>query len=190
MIETENTADDRNELSHTIHSPRALLRATILAAALAIVVLISVVLPAEYGIDPTGVGTVIGLTTLARAEVITDADELATTSKEAGYQEDSVNISVPAGAGLEYKFHLVKGEVMRYDWSSNEIELYFAFHGEPAGDTTGYFESYTVGTAASIRGTFTASFDGSHGWYWENKTQLPIVVELNTQGTYDVIGIK
>jgi hypothetical protein len=190
MTETENTADDHVELSHTIHSPPALLKATILAAVLAIVVLISVVLPAEYGIDPTGVGTVIGLTALTRAEVITDADELATTSRKVGYQEDSVNISVPAGAGLEYKFHLVKGETMRYEWSSNDGELYFDFHGEPAGDMTGYFESYTVGTGASIRGTFTASFDGSHGWYWENKTPSPIVVALNTQGTYDVIGLK
>ena len=85
---------------------------------------------------------------------------------------------------------LCNKQEFHHEWSSNEIELYFAFHGEPAGDTTGYFESYTVGTAASIRGTFTALFEGSHGWYWENKTQLPIVVELNTQGTYDVIGIK
>ncbi len=190
MIEKDHTADDHDEMSHTVLSPQALLRATILAAVLAIVVLISVVLPAEYGIDPTGVGAVIGLTSLAGEDVTTDSEELATSSQEESYQEDSVNISVPAGAGLEYKFHLVKGEAMRYEWSSNVGELYFDFHGEPAGDTTGFFESYTVGTADTMRGTFTASFDGSHGWYWQNKSQTPVVVALNTQGTYVIIGIK
>ncbi len=91
---------------------------------------------------------------------------------------------------MEYKFHLVKGDALRYDWSASEGEIYFDFHGEPDGDTTGYFESYTVSTADNVRGTFTASFDGAHGWYWENKGQSPIVVSLNTKGTYEVIGMK
>jgi hypothetical protein len=38
-----------------------LLRSTVLAAFTAAVLLVTVVLPAEYGIDPTGVGQAIGL---------------------------------------------------------------------------------------------------------------------------------
>ncbi|NOT09175.1 MAG: hypothetical protein HOP28_13330 [Gemmatimonadales bacterium] len=43
-------------------SPRRLLRSTLIALAVAVLLLITVVLPAEYGIDPTGVGRIIGLT--------------------------------------------------------------------------------------------------------------------------------
>ncbi|HEU0076657.1 MAG TPA: hypothetical protein VFQ76_03350, partial [Longimicrobiaceae bacterium] len=48
----------KNELP----SSRALLRSTAIAAATAAVLLVTVVLPAEYGVDPTGVGRVLGLT--------------------------------------------------------------------------------------------------------------------------------
>jgi hypothetical protein len=43
-------------------SPRKLLRSTLIALAVAIFLLVTVVLPAEYGIDPTGAGRVLGLT--------------------------------------------------------------------------------------------------------------------------------
>lgn len=43
-------------------SSRQLLRSTMLAAIAAAVLLVTVVLPAEYGIDPTGVGRVLRLT--------------------------------------------------------------------------------------------------------------------------------
>ena len=43
-------------------SSRTLLRSTFLAATVAAVLLATVVLPAEYGVDPTGVGRVLGLT--------------------------------------------------------------------------------------------------------------------------------
>ena len=43
-------------------SSRQLLRSTVLAAIAALVLLVAVVLPAEYGIDPTGVGRVLGMT--------------------------------------------------------------------------------------------------------------------------------
>ena len=43
-------------------SSRQLLRSTILAAISALVILVAVVLPAEYGIDPTGIGRVLRMT--------------------------------------------------------------------------------------------------------------------------------
>lgn len=46
-------------------SSASLLKATAAAAAIAAVVLVTAVLPAEYGIDPTGLGTRLGLTALS-----------------------------------------------------------------------------------------------------------------------------
>ena len=41
---------------------RQLNRATLLAAAAAALILVTAVLPAEYGVDPTGIGGALGLT--------------------------------------------------------------------------------------------------------------------------------
>lgn len=50
-------------------SSRALVRSTLIALALAAAVLLTVILPAEYGIDPTGVGRVVGLTQMGEIKV-------------------------------------------------------------------------------------------------------------------------
>lgn len=46
---------------------KQLIRSTLLALVGASLLLITVVLPAEYAIDPTGVGRVIGLTDMGRS---------------------------------------------------------------------------------------------------------------------------
>ena len=67
-------------------SSKQLLRSTILAAVSAVVLLVAVVLPAEYGIDPTGVGRVLRMTEMGdikqqlAAEAAADAAATATTS--------------------------------------------------------------------------------------------------------------
>ncbi|UWN50052.1 hypothetical protein ASALC70_02270 [Alcanivorax sp. ALC70] len=43
-------------------STAKLIRSTIIAAIVALVLLVTVVMPAEYGIDPTGAGRALGLT--------------------------------------------------------------------------------------------------------------------------------
>lgn len=50
-----------------------LVKATAVAAAVAAVLLITIVLPAEYGVDPTGVGGALGLNVLAEADESTPA---------------------------------------------------------------------------------------------------------------------
>jgi hypothetical protein len=50
-------------------SARSLLRSTLIALAVAIALLITVVLPAEYGIDPTRIGRVLGLTQMGEIKV-------------------------------------------------------------------------------------------------------------------------
>ena len=49
-------------LNTDLPSSRQLLRSTIIAFIVAVVLLVTVVLPSEYAIDPTGVGRMLGLT--------------------------------------------------------------------------------------------------------------------------------
>ena len=161
-----------------------LIKTTLLAMVIAAIALITVILPAEYNIDPTGVGEKLGLTLLATPTV----ENSVNTGFEPSSQ--SVEISVPAGRGVEYKFAMVQHQKMQYEWQTTGEAMYFDLHGEPEGDTTGYFESYAIATVNEMKGSFTAPFTGSHGWYWKNQTNKPIVVTLSVTGEYTVIGLK
>ncbi|WP_346837412.1 hypothetical protein [Microbulbifer sp. SAOS-129_SWC] len=172
---------------------KTLLKATVAAAALAVVTLTTIILPAEYNIDPTGIGGALGLTQLNTEEVAAARPEERQAQDQGqalAYRTDRVTIEVPAGKGLEYKLHLAKHGHMQYEWSTENGPLYFDFHGEPTGDTTGYFESFAIATAAEMRGSLTTPFDGSHGWYWKNNGPETVTVTLSTKGFYDVIGLK
>ena len=179
-------SEKAHEHEHNPVSARTLVLSCLGAAVLASIALVLFVLPAEYGKDPTGIGAALGLTRLAEnAPVMREVFD----PEAPGNRQDTVEIQVPAGKGLEYKLHVKKGDHIEYSWTSDSAELYFDFHGEPDGDTTGYFESYAEGTAAGLAGSLNAPFDGNHGWYWENRTDQPATVKLLTFGTYSVVGI-
>ncbi len=101
--------------------------------------------------------------------------------------KDSITITIPAKSGKEYKFYLMKNAVLEYTWKTDSEKLYFDFHGEPKGDTTGYFESFKENTDNQSSGSLTAPFEGTIGWYWENKSQMPVNVVLQTRGSYQSI---
>jgi len=98
--------------------------------------------------------------------------------------KESIVITIPDGDYTEYKLHLDKEATLNYTWESNGQALFFDFHGEPEGDTSGYFKSYNENTARQASGTLTAPFAGSHGWYWNNESTLPITITLKINGDY------
>lgn len=63
-----------------------LLRSTLIAAAVASALLVTVVFPAEYGIDPTGVGRVIGLTRMGEIKMALAREVAAAEAAEAAAQ--------------------------------------------------------------------------------------------------------
>ncbi len=177
----------------------AIARATALALAVALVILFTAVLPAEYGIDPLKTGKALGLTDLAQATEAKPARTTVTaapapsatgvyTSQPRNYKVDSEDLSLRPGEGVEIKYHMQKGAVMVYGWKANG-KLTFEFHGEPdQKPNKDYFESYElddkVGKDHSY-GSFTAPTTGIHGWFWENKTDKEVEMHLNTAGFYD-----
>ncbi|MEL7045956.1 MAG: hypothetical protein AAGL66_13170, partial [Pseudomonadota bacterium] len=58
--------------------------------------------------------------------------------------------------------------------------------GEPAGDTSGYFESYALGNSDAVEGKFTALFDGTHGWYWRNDTAAAVEIDVIVAGAFEL----
>tara|TARA_R110002111_G_scaffold118736_7_gene181564 strand:- start:470 stop:1009 length:540 start_codon:yes stop_codon:yes gene_type:complete len=177
------------KIEHPVQSLASLLKSTLLAIVLAVVVLFTAILPAEYGIDPTGVGQWLGLTSLSARPDDAKKSELACDSN-ASVKEHSVSIVIPAYSGLEYKFYLEKDKTLDYAWQTEGGVLYFDFHGEPKGDKTGYFKSFQEDTADQQQGALITPFAGSHGWYWKNETASPINLILKTKGDYQVLGFR
>ncbi|MBV1910351.1 MAG: hypothetical protein KUG78_13695 [Kangiellaceae bacterium] len=191
--------ENKNSTDTPVQSTATLVKASIAAIVISALVYFMLILPAEYNQDPTGVGKLLGLTVLSQAaEEVVDASSVNTdttnpnagTSNETDAREQSnqVQVLVPARRGVEYKFKMKQYAKLTYDWKSDGTPLYFDFHGEPEGDTTGYFESYAIATADNSQGKTMVPFNGVHGWYWKNTTDKDVVVTLKTSGVYEVIG--
>ena len=173
-----------SEIERPIQSKPNLFKALVLSVLMALAVFVTIVLPAEFGVDITGVGSMLGLNRGYNAEIISRPGE-----GDLVFRQDEVEILVPANDGLEYKFFLYIHSNINYEWKRTST-LYFDMHGDPEADTTGYFESYAAATVDEMSGSVTLPFTGSHGWYWRNDTDEDITISLKTLGNYDVIGLK
>jgi hypothetical protein len=98
--------------------------------------------------------------------------------------KDTIEVIIPAEGEIEYKLAAAKSATLQYAWTSDKGDLFFDFHGEPKGDTSGYFESYGKDTKAQSNGSITTPFEGTHGWYWRNDNDFAVTVTLKVKGDY------
>lgn len=164
------------------------------ALLVALLLLFTIVLPAEYGYDPLGTGKALGLTVISQAPESSPPAASAAPVVKGAYTEeskifkyDSQDFLLPAGDGMEMKYHMQKGASMLYTWKADG-NLEFEFHGEPdVKPSKGYYESYELdkaGKAASY-GSFVAPSTGIHGWYFKNNSKQEIKFHLNVAGYID-----
>jgi len=170
-----------------------LLMRVLIAAVVGALIVVLVVMPAEYRKDPTGFGRLTGLLELTTPVAATPPPEIdaaaaapATASKlhDTPFRTDTVQIPIGPDGELEYKAVIKAGNSIVYSWSVNKGAVYYDFHGEPADpkQSRSYME---VQETKSANGAFTAPFDGKHGWYWLNVTGESIVVTLKLAGYYE-----
>ncbi len=114
------------------------------------------------------------------------AVETSVPPTSVGEWKDSISITIPARSDKEYKLQIANAATFEYSWQTGGTELFFDFHGEPAGDTSGFFESYKRDTDSQSSGTLVAPFAGSHGWYWKNNSPAAVTVNLKVKGEYQL----
>jgi hypothetical protein len=172
---------------------RQLNRATLFAAAAAAVILVTTVLPAEYGVDPTGIGGVMGLTEMgltkqgvATGGVPTDEAPVTTQLPDGSTQ---IQLILRPYNGKEAKATMQAGEEFTYRWTTDGVPVEFEFHGDPKGGDGKEFSSYEKGEAASGEGKFRAPFEGRHGWYWKNNTNKPILITASVNGKFEKFAV-
>jgi hypothetical protein len=169
------------------------LGAAILAAGL---ILVMFILPAEFAVDPLGIGAKLGLLPLGEVGQQVDAlnKTAATTTgqgaiiapQEKAFQQESVEFKLAPHEGMEYKYRLDKGEALLYSWSAT-APVNYELHAEPDGAPAGYAQSYEKKNASGgASGTLTAPFPGIHGWFWENTTNNEVTVTLKSAGYYNL----
>jgi hypothetical protein len=177
----------------------------------AIAALVLFILPAEYGIDLTGVGRVTGLTALTesgrtieivdviggneavREVELPDYGEPIPLPNPAVFQEaaapaktQTVTVTIPPEAETEIKTVLQTAKVIVYSWRVDRGTIYSDFHGHDpdAGDSS--FVRYKEHQEGSgDNGSLVAPFAGEHGWYWLNYNDYPVTVTLELTGYYD-----
>lgn len=203
-----------SDITPPVLENKTILKATLIAFVVAIVVAFTAVLPAEYGIDPTGVGNLLGFSKLYQPEASTTAAPATPVRilklEDAGSKpdvvmpkeghnpapetqlderEDQINVTIPAGKGLEYKVYMLKHGNMKYEWVTDE-PMFFDFHGEVHEEVpshSDFYQSYTVAYSNNMIGTFLAPFEGIHGWYFKNAGATDKVVALRLKGQYRLI---
>lgn len=167
-------------------SKRKLIVATMVALALAGVILVTVVLPAEYNIDPLGTGEMLGLVVLSgggTAAIPVREDGLV--ALESSYRTDRREFTLAPGEFIEYKYRIEAGRAMLYSWSATNF-VRSEMHSEPDGAPEGTAEFFEVAERTLFRhGSYVAPFPGIHGWYWLNEGTSPVTVTLHAAGFFD-----
>lgn len=203
-----------NELPTT----RKLVRSTVIAMLVAAGLLVTVVMPSEYAIDPTGLGRTLGLTQMGELKITLAQEALAdaappqpaasapapqvaqvqpvaqpvtqpVATPAPALKTDQMTVTLKPGEGTEIKLEVLKDKTVSYEWTAAGGPVNYDTHGEPYNGEKGYFHSYNKGKQVkSDKGEFTAIFDGTHGWFWRNRSTNDVTITLKTSGDY--LGVK
>ena len=178
-----------------------LLKSTIIAIIVAIILLIMVILPAEYGTDPTGVGKILGLKEMGEIKISLLEESQNESSQENNtssiktdsveqvmvnntINNDVVEITIEPGKAIEIKLEMKSGSLVQYEWETIKGGLNYNLHGDGYKGSQ-QFISYKKGRMVpSDSGELKAEFDGYHGWFWRNREKFSVTVSLQTSGDY------
>ena len=188
-----------------------LIKSTILAAVAAVVILVTVVLPSEYGIDPTGIGKAVGLAEMGDIKVQlseeAEADRLLELQNSGTVEEqsnlgggvfgffvgaahaqtaaaewtDQYSVTLTPSQGIEVKLVMKEGAEAEFLWVAENGVVNFDLHGDGSDRNISYEKGRAVPGAD---GVLTAAFNGNHGWFWRNRDGQDVTVTLYVRGDY------
>lgn len=183
--------DIAESVSYSRPSKRNILIGSGAALVAGAVLIVTAVLPAEFGIDPTGFGQATGLTEIAkpvgnpylakgllRQGVFTTSDTAPTPEPGA---TDHWEFELGPFEGIELKYVVAQGQPMTFYWSATG-PLDYDMHAHPFEGGTELTESYSIESADHLGGRYVAPFTGIHGWYWQNRTLERVRLTLDASG--------
>jgi hypothetical protein len=188
-----------------------LIKSTIIAAVAAVVILVTVILPSEYGIDLTGIGKAVGLVEMgeikvqlaeeAEADRLLELQNIKTTEEQSSLGggffsffvsaahaqtpepewTDQYSVTLAPGDGIEVKLVMEEGAEAVFLWVAENGVVNFDLHGDGGGENISYEKGRAV---PGDEGILTAAFTGNHGWFWRNRDGQDVTVTLYVSGDY------
>lgn len=189
-----------------------LIRSTLIAIGVAIVLLVTIVLPSEYAIDPTGIGGALGLTPMGEIKqqlaaeahsdemaaqapveaapesapvVVAEAQPAETPAEPApplSGKTDEASFTLKPSEGTEYKMTMQEGAKVAFTWAVEGGVVNYDLHGTAR---SGAETSYRKGREVQTdTGELVAAFDGAHGWFWRNRGTQDVTITLRVSGDY------
>ncbi len=202
---------NNNNANIELPSKSKLLKSTVIAICIAAIILVAVVLPAEYGIDPTGIGAMIGLKKMGeikvslaeeaaiekdvKVDVTPPAENIvakieskpAASITETNAKSDKFTVTLAPDEGKEIKVTMTKGSTVNYLWQTDGGVANYDAHADSKKLEIKY-HNYEKGKLQRSEGVMEAAFDGNHGWFWRNRTSKTMTVTLEVSGDYtDVV---
>lgn len=193
-------------------SSKQLIKSTFIAALTAAVLSITAVLPAEYGIDPTGIGNFLGLKQMGDIKVALAKEATQPTAQQteasaavlpqttapvvtkpanqtvSSEKKDDITLTLKPGETAEIKLDMSKGTKVAYQWVVRGGGVNFDTHGDPVNPPKGFYHGYGKGKQSTgDKGTLVAAFDGKHGWFWRNRSAENSTITLTTKGEYSAL---
>ncbi|WFE77297.1 transmembrane anchor protein [Roseinatronobacter sp. S2] len=192
-----------------------LFRSSVIASIGAVAILVTVYLPAEYAIDPTGVGRVLGLTEMGeiKMELAAEAEADRLLDEQLGQDQSSSVLDTVFGLFVgaahaqqapealeawrdEVTFTLEPGataEIKMTMESGNTVNYAWSGTGGRVN-----FDLHAHGGGESVtyergrgqtagEGSIEAPFTGDHGWFWRNRDSTPITITIQLRGEYSEV---
>jgi hypothetical protein len=206
-------------------------RSTLRSIISALAILVAIVLPAEYGIDITGIGSMIGLKEMGEIKqqlaaearedigapqetnreqfVVTPVESYLSSSNQNGENvsvskntessfvssqsliedkrdnSETIMITIPKNGYAEIKAVMNQGDTLEYSWETTGGALNYNVHGEPSETYEVSSHEYADGRSKTFMdGSITAIFNGTHGWFWRNRSGQEVVLKLTVNGEF------
>lgn len=108
----------------------------------------------------------------------------------ADFRSETFEIPLLPYQALEFHVSIAEGDTVVYSWDVDMAEpelLAVEYHGHTErapDDPPGLLMFYKIHNDGQERGSLTAPFTGSHGWFLDNQSDQDIVVRLHLAGFY------
>lgn len=164
-------------------------------------IVLGFILPAEYNVDPIGVGKLTGVGDLYAPDETTfeGGGQAFAYSSPRPMKTHAVEFELgPAGSdseAIEYKVFMQPNQRFNYTWQASSVgggpvsdPVEFDFHGHTVvEDEDMVVAEYIKDSAYRDTGGFTAPFEGIHGWYFKNHSPEPVAIRIEFEGFFDIV---
>ena len=203
---------NETDLTDVVNSSRRRIVRSILGSVLiSFILLVAIILPAEYGLDLTGLGHWLGLNEMSKSartikvvdvvggninykmvkipahgQPVSLPNPLVHQEEMLGVMTRQMQITIPPEKSTEIKMVLKSGKMILYSWRVNQGDVYADFHGHNPIVNDKFWVRYKEDQEGSSgNGSLVAPFDGEHGWYFLNYNDFPVTITLDMQGYFE-----